>query len=125
MNVVVAVSAEAEPAFDRIVGDGLNAFNDAVVGYADRVPLRVIVRDSDNGQILGGIVGRSSLGLMFLDQVYLPESLRGQDIGTKMLAMAEEEGRRRGCKAGVSTSVWDGASSAKCRAILRGRAECF
>jgi GNAT superfamily N-acetyltransferase len=105
MNVVVAVSAEAEPAFDRIVGDGLNAFNDAVVGYADRVPLRVIVRDSDNGQILGGIVGRSSLGLMFLDQVYLPESLRGQDIGTKMLAMAEEEGRRRGCKAGVLYTI--------------------
>jgi GNAT superfamily N-acetyltransferase len=105
MSVVVAVSAEAEPAFDRIVGDGLNAFNDAVVGYADRVPLRVIVRDTDNGQILGGIVGRSSLGLMFLDQVYLPESLRGQDIGTKMLAMAEEEGRRRGCKAGVLYTI--------------------
>ncbi len=38
---------------------------------------------------------------MFIDLVYLPECLRGQDIGTRMIRMAEDEARRRGCRTGV------------------------
>ncbi|MEJ1978891.1 MAG: GNAT family N-acetyltransferase [Acetobacteraceae bacterium] len=40
-------------------------------------------------------------GVMFIDLVYLPECLRGQDIGTRMIRMAEDEARRRGCRTGV------------------------
>jgi GNAT superfamily N-acetyltransferase len=105
MQPVLTVSSVAEPEAQKIIGEGLNAYNDAIVGYADRVPLTVIVRDGDSGELLGGICGRTSLGLMFIDTVYLPESLRGQDVGTRMLAMAEEEGRRRGCKNGVLYTI--------------------
>jgi GNAT superfamily N-acetyltransferase len=105
MQPVLTVSSVAEPEAQKIIGEGLNAYNDAIVGYADRVPLTVIVRDGDSGELLGGICGRTSLGLMFIDTVYLPESLRGQDVGTRMLAMAEEEGRRRGCKSGVLYTI--------------------
>jgi len=45
------------------------------------VPLHVLVSDPDSGKIVGGITGRTSLGLMFIDLVYLPEILRGRDIG--------------------------------------------
>jgi GNAT superfamily N-acetyltransferase len=105
MQPVLTLSSVPEPEVQKIVSDGLNAYNDALVGYADRVPLTVIVRDGDSGEVLGGICGRTSLGMMFLDTVYLPESLRGQDVGTRMLAMAEEEGRRRGCKNGVLYTI--------------------
>jgi GNAT superfamily N-acetyltransferase len=105
MNPVLTVSSDPEPEAAKVIGDGLNAYNDAIVGYADRLPLHVIVKDTDSGAILGGISGRTSLGLMFLDLVYLPESLRGLDIGTRMLALAEAEGRRRGCKAGVLYTI--------------------
>jgi GNAT superfamily N-acetyltransferase len=105
MNPILTVSSEPEPDADAVIGAGLNAYNDAAVGYADRLPLHVIVRDADSGDILGGVSGRTSLGLMFLDLVYLPDSLRGQDIGTRMMALAEEEGRRRGCRAGVLYTI--------------------
>jgi GNAT superfamily N-acetyltransferase len=105
MHPVLTVSSVAEPEAQKIIGEGLNAYNDAIVGYADRMPLTVTVRDGDSGEVLGGISGRTSLGLMFIDTVYLPESLRGQDVGTRMLAMAEEEGRRRGCKNGVLYTI--------------------
>jgi GNAT superfamily N-acetyltransferase len=105
MNPVLTVSGDPEPEAEKVIGDGLNAYNDAIAGYADRLPLHVIVKDADSGAILGGISGRTSLGLMFLDLVYLPESLRGRDIGTRMLALAEAEGRRRGCKAGVLYTI--------------------
>lgn len=105
MNPVLSVSSAPEPEAARIIGEGLNAYNDAIVGYQDRVLLHVIVRDSVGGAILGGISGRTSLGLMFLDLVYLPESLRGRDVGSRMLTLAEAEGRRRGCRAGVLYTI--------------------
>ncbi len=105
MNPILTVSSEPEPDAAAVIGAGLNSYNDAIVGYADRLPLHVIVRDADSGEILGGISGRTSLGLMFLDLVYLPDSLRGQDIGTRMMALAEEEGRRRGCRSGVLYTI--------------------
>jgi GNAT superfamily N-acetyltransferase len=74
-------------------------------GYADRVPLHVLVSDPDSGEVVGGITGRTSLGLMFIDLVYLPENLRGRDIGARMMALAEEEARRRGCRAGVLYTI--------------------
>ena len=44
------------------------------------------------------MIGRTSYGLLFIDLVYLPESMRGQDIGSRLLQMMEQEGARRGCK---------------------------
>ena len=105
MDPVLTVSSAPEPNVDKVVGDGLNAFNDAIVGYADRMPLHVIVRDPESGKVVGGISGKTSLGLMFIDLVYLPEALRGQDLGTRMMALAEEEARRRGCRAGVLYTI--------------------
>jgi hypothetical protein len=54
MNPILTVSSEPEPAAEKVVGDGLNAFNDATVGYADRLALHVIVRDTDSGKSLAG-----------------------------------------------------------------------
>jgi GNAT superfamily N-acetyltransferase len=105
VNPVLTVSSEPEPEVEKVVGEGLNAFNDATVGYADRVPLHVIVRDAESGKIVGGISGKTSLGLMFVDLVYLPENLRGRDIGSRMMEMAENEARRRDCRAGVLLTI--------------------
>jgi GNAT superfamily N-acetyltransferase len=105
MEPVLSVSSVPEPIAQTVIADGLNAFNDEIVGYSDRVPLHVLVTDPDNGDILGGLSGRTSLGLMFIDVVYLPESLRGRDIGTRMLTLAEDEARRRGCRAGFLLTI--------------------
>jgi len=43
MDPILHVSCAPEPDAERIIGDGLSAFNDATVGYADRVPLHVLV----------------------------------------------------------------------------------
>jgi len=105
MDPILRVSSAPEPDAERIIGDGLNAFNDATVGYADRVPLYALVSDRDSGKVVGGVIGRTSLGLMFIDLVYLPETLRGHDIGARMMGLAEEEARRRGCRAGVLYTI--------------------
>jgi GNAT superfamily N-acetyltransferase len=83
-----------------VIGQGLAAFNDSQTGIKDRRLLAVLVKDA-SGKTVGGISGRSSLGLLFLGLVYLPEPLRGGGLGSRLLAMAEEEGRRRGRKSAV------------------------
>ncbi|MGM3276557.1 GNAT family N-acetyltransferase [Ralstonia sp. 24A2] len=89
----------------KVIGDGLNRFNDAHVGYGDRQPLAVLVRDPQSGEIVGGASGRTSLGLLFLDLFHLPDTLRGKGIGTEVLRKFEEEGRRRGCRSAVVYTI--------------------
>jgi GNAT superfamily N-acetyltransferase len=86
------------------IGNGLADYNAEQVGYRDSRPLAVLVRDA-GGQTLGGILGRTSLGLLFLDLVFLPKEFRGHDLGSRMLRLAEEEGARRGCRAAMLFTI--------------------
>ena len=63
----ISVSATLDAEVEQIILDGLNAYNDAVTGYQDRQVLSVVVRDRDSQRVLGGAMGRTSLGLLFLD----------------------------------------------------------
>jgi len=105
MDPVLTISDQPDPDAEAVIEAGLNGFNDAAVGYADRRLLHVIARDPDTGKILGGILGRTSLGLWFVDLVFLPDTKRGSGLGTKILAEAEAEARRRGCRAGVLYTI--------------------
>jgi GNAT superfamily N-acetyltransferase len=94
-----------DPAVNDVVSHGLNVFNHEIVGYTDRKPIAVVVRDPNTGAPVGGAIGRSSLGLLFLDLFYLPESIRGAGVGSEVLRMFEAEGKRRGCAAAVLYTI--------------------
>jgi GNAT superfamily N-acetyltransferase len=93
----IEISDQPNPDAERILGNGLAAFNEAVTGYNDRQPLTVLIRDSHTQQILGGITGKTTLGMAFLDLFHLPDSLRGAGLGSQLLQAFEDEARRRGC----------------------------
>ena len=44
-------------------------------------------------------------GWLFVDLVYLPDSLRGTGVGTRMMAMAEDEAKARGCVAALLYTI--------------------
>ena len=96
----IVVTDTPEPNDVEVIVQGLSAFNGEHVGANDRRRLALLVKDAA-GTTVGGISGSSSLGLLFIDLVYLPKALRGGGLGSRMLAMAEEEGRRRGCRSAV------------------------
>jgi len=89
----------------RIIDDGLSGHNVEHAGYWDTRPLAVLVQDPESGRTLGGLLGRTSLGLLFVDLVFLPAALRGRDIGSRILRIAEEEALRRGCRAAVLYTI--------------------
>jgi GNAT superfamily N-acetyltransferase len=94
VTVTDAPGSEAEWA----IGAGLAAYNAEQAGYNDSRPLAVLVRDEISGAVVGGALGRTSLGLLFIDLFFLPEDLRGRELGSVVLAKAEAEGLRRGCR---------------------------
>jgi len=101
----IVLTETADDRLDALINDGLNAFNDAVTGYSDRRPLAVTVKDPVTGELLGGAKGRTSLGLLFVELFWLPEALRGSGLGSRILRMMEEEGRRRGCRSAVLFTI--------------------
>ena len=97
MPPILTLTDAPDDAARAVVGNGLAAFNEEQTGISDVRPIAVLISDPDTGAIVGGLIGRTSLGLMFIDLVYIPDRFRGARLGSEMLAMAEAEARRRGC----------------------------
>ena len=92
--VVTDAPAAADTA---VIQEGLRAYNTSQAGRDDSRPLAVLVRDPETGKVVGGLYGGSYLGQLRVDRFFLPEAMRRGGLGSRLLAAAEEEGRRRGC----------------------------
>jgi GNAT superfamily N-acetyltransferase len=102
---VVTLADTRDPQAEAAITAGLAAFNLEKFGRVDAQPLDILVRDDDSGEVVGGIIGHTSLGLFSLDLFYLPEELRGTGLGGRIIARAEDEARRRGCTAAFVYTV--------------------
>jgi GNAT superfamily N-acetyltransferase len=105
MNPVLTLIDDPTPEEQNVISSGLADFNRSQAGYSDSRGLAVLVADPDTREVLGGMLGRTSLGLFFIDLFFVPESLRGQRIGSQVLELAEEEAKRRGCRAAVLYTI--------------------
>ena len=98
MTEAKIIVTDAPDAADlAVINDGLRAYNTEKAGYDDYKPLAVFVTDSATGKVLGGLHGGSYMGQLRVDRFFLPEDHRRDRIGSRVLKMAEEEGRKRGC----------------------------
>ena len=59
-------------------------------------PLAVLIRD-DNHEIVGGLVGKTQWGWLFISHLWVAEALRGQGYGKQLMAKAEAAAKQRGC----------------------------
>ena len=103
-EVKIALERERIPRAEAVVTRGLADYNREKFGRVDTQTLDVLVRDK-RGEIIGGLLGRSSLGLFFLDLFYLPKELRGSGLGSRLMRQAEDEAKRRGCTAAFVYTV--------------------
>ena len=105
MNVALAVTDAPTPEQAKVIGSGLAGFNAEKAGYSDSLDLAVVISDPETKRALGGLLGRTSLGLLFIDLLFVPESLRSQRLGSQLLELAEDEAKRRGCSAAVLYTI--------------------
>lgn len=94
-----------EDAERAVIAEGLRAYNKGQSGVDDSRPLAILVRDPETRDVVGGLLGRTSLGLLRVEQFFLPEELRRGGLGSGILAMAEDEAQRRGCSRAVLSTV--------------------
>ena len=88
------------------VNDALARFNDEKVGPDNHELLNIIEYD-DEKNVIAGLLGGTYWGWMHIDILWVDEKFRGHEVGSKLLAAAEEEARRRGCHSvHVDTMSW-------------------
>jgi GNAT superfamily N-acetyltransferase len=102
---MITLTDAPDPRLESVLEDGLAAYNFEKVGRRDWRALAVTANDPESSELVGGLLGRTSLGLFFLDLFYLPERMRGGGIGSAMMRMAEMEAARRGCRAATLVTV--------------------
>ena len=74
----------------------LGQFNDATVGPDAHTPLHIVEYDKD-GNVIGGIIGGTYWGWMYVDVLWVHELHRKKGIGSKLLQEAEGIAVQRGC----------------------------
>jgi GNAT superfamily N-acetyltransferase len=102
---MLTLTDDPDPRLEAVLEEGLAEHNAEMAHIRDWRALAVSAHDPETGDIAGGILGRTSMGLFFLDLFYLPKRLRRGGIGGRALRMAEDEAVRRGCTAGTLVTV--------------------
>jgi GNAT superfamily N-acetyltransferase len=96
-GATLRVSGEEEPRLERLLEEGLTAYNAPFVGPHGYFPINVLVTRDGEDEPCGGMRGECYGGWLFIRYLFLPEDLRRQGLGAAVLARAEESARRRGC----------------------------
>lgn len=80
----------------EFVRNALGKFNTDIVGEDGHTPISIVEYDN-NGNIIGGILGGTYWGWMYVDILWVHTDHRGKGIGSQLLAEAEAEAVHRGC----------------------------
>jgi GNAT superfamily N-acetyltransferase len=96
MGDVAIVLGDVDEGLRERLDAEINAFNVAATGYADGALLCIAAR-GDEGNLLAGLFGWTWGGCGYVDLLWVHDDHRRSGLGTRLLAAAEDEARRRGC----------------------------
>ncbi len=75
---------------------GLRDYNLSHAAPTSWDPLCVSILEED-GVVAGGLYGTTSYDWLIIELLFVPEHLRGNGLGSQLVAVAEEQARARGC----------------------------
>jgi GNAT superfamily N-acetyltransferase len=78
-----------------VIGRGLRSFNEQQAGKNNRQSLCFVLRDAQQTMV-GGLIGATYWNWLYIEVFWIPEDLRGRGFGDRLIALAEEEARKRG-----------------------------
>jgi GNAT superfamily N-acetyltransferase len=74
----------------------LVAHNTCKAGPGNHRILSVSLYDGEENRV-GGLYGRTDYSWLFIELLFVPESMRGQGIGSELMKKAEQEAIARNC----------------------------
>jgi GNAT superfamily N-acetyltransferase len=80
-----------------IIGRGISEYNDQQAGD-DKFQRLCFVLHAPDQAIVGGVIGETYWDWLHIDLLWVKDELRGCGYGHRLLAVAEQEARKRGAK---------------------------
>lgn len=95
----IVYEPELQPESRAAVVDGLVAFNRAQTRHFNGpvATIGLLVKHPETGATDGGLTARVGFGWMFVELLFLPERLRGQGMGRRLMEQAEAVARQHDC----------------------------
>lgn len=78
-----------------VIGQGITDYNAEQAGDDKGKNLCFVLRSPD-GVVVGGVIGATYWDWLYINLMWLQEAFRGQGYGSRLLALAEQEARKRG-----------------------------
>jgi len=95
-DAAFVVETAPDPLDIQILEDRIYEVNVERTGCADGELLAIFLRAED-GAVQAGLYGWTWSGCLEIRYLWVAEALRGQGIGSRLLATAEQTARERGC----------------------------
>ena len=97
--VEIVFEPEPLPETRAAILEGLIAFNQQQTEGTQSPPrnIALALRDPETGKPVGGLTARIGYSRMFVELLYVPESLRGRGLGAELIGKAEAVARDNGC----------------------------
>lgn len=98
---------EPIPEDEQVLFDGISDDAAKKKGMERIKPFRIYIKDS-NQSVLGGASGITYYGCLYIDMLWVDESIRNHGFGKKIMEEAEKIGRERKCTfASLNTMDWE------------------
>ncbi|MBW4456298.1 MAG: GNAT family N-acetyltransferase [Nostoc indistinguendum CM1-VF10] len=95
-KIKITIEDNPEPEDVRILIGKLLEYNNSHKERDVAYPLGILIKDAQ-GEILGGLVGKTHWGWLFISHIWVAEALRGQGYGREIMLQAEQAAKGRGC----------------------------
>jgi GNAT superfamily N-acetyltransferase len=95
-DLAIVFNPDIGSADARYVRERLDLYNVGVTGVSAWYPVQFFVK-SARGETLGGVLGSIWGGWLHIAYLWIDESARGKDWGTRLMDQAEAYGREHGC----------------------------
>jgi GNAT superfamily N-acetyltransferase len=96
MDYTISLGDVADEQLRKAIAAPLVRYNEDLAGPGHYRPLVLVLRDN-SGAVIGGLWASTGYGWLYTQLLMVPESLRGQGVGKRLMEEAEAEASRRGC----------------------------
>jgi GNAT superfamily N-acetyltransferase len=93
----IAYADDPEDSAITAVGQGIRRYNEQQAGATEYRRLYLLLHAPD-GAVVGGLIGATYWNWLYIDLLWIADELRGRGHGHRLLALAEDEARRRGAE---------------------------
>ncbi|MGE1151681.1 GNAT family N-acetyltransferase [Pseudomonas kitaguniensis] len=98
MELAIEVSFDVTAQEREAILKPLRAYNLSHTGDMAFETVGILLRDPGTQEVVGGLYGKISYGWLFVELLSIPDLMRTQGTGTRLMRAAEDLAREKGCQ---------------------------